>query len=147
MNVVVADPRSPDAQQLLDELSASLATITGSPGTASFDLDDMLDSRARFMSAYVDGRPVGCGALRPLNASVAELKRMYARPGTKGVGAALLVALEREAHALAYREIWLETRVVNTRAVRFYEMHGYTRIPNYGKYAGRADAICFAKRL
>lgn len=41
----------------------------------------------------------------------------------------------------------LETRLVNTRAVHFYERHGYSRIPNYGRYIGRPEAVCFEKTL
>ena len=76
-----------------------------------------------------------------------EIKRMYAKPGTRGVGAALLAHLEREAQGFGYRELWLETRRVNLRAVGFYRAHGYIEIANYGRYVGRAEAICFGKRL
>ena len=75
------------------------------------------------------------------------MKRTYARPGNPGIGSALLAFLEAEAAALGYRAIWLETRAVNRRAVRFYLAHGYTPISNYGKYAGNAEAVCLAKQL
>ncbi len=70
---------------------------------------------------------------------------MYARPGTRGVGAALLAHIEDAAAGFGYTALWLETRHVNTRAVAFYLKHGYQIIPNYGKYAGRPEAACFAK--
>jgi len=89
---------------------------------------------------------VGCGALRPLGEGVAELKRMYARPGS-GAGSSLLDALERQARAFGYAEVWLETRKVNVRAVAFYEKHGYCTIPNCGKYVGRTEAVCLGKAL
>jgi ribosomal protein S18 acetylase RimI-like enzyme len=57
----------------------------------------------------------------------------------------LLAALERQALAFGYRAVWLETRRVNVRAVAFYEKHGYRVIPNFGKYAGRPDAVCLGK--
>ena len=72
---------------------------------------------------------------------------MYAAPGTSGVGSAVLAHLESEAAKLGYSEVWLETRAVNSRAVAFYEQRGYSRISNFGKYVGRAEAVCFAKRL
>ncbi|MGX9944513.1 GNAT family N-acetyltransferase [Bradyrhizobium sp. BTAi1] len=55
--------------------------------------------------------------------------------------------LEAAALGFGYHAIWLETRRVNARAVAFYERHGYRRIPNFGKYAGRPEAVCFEKRL
>lgn len=146
--IAPADPDSPDARVLLAELGAALAGITGitgSDGAASFDPADVRGPRACFLVARApDGSLAGCGALRPLADGVAELKRMYARPGT-GAGAHLLAALERQAWAFGYRDIWLETRRVNVRAVAFYGKHGYRVIPNFGKYAGRPEAICLGK--
>jgi ribosomal protein S18 acetylase RimI-like enzyme len=142
-----ADPDNDDARALLGELGAALAAITGNNGAASFDAADVRGKRACFLLARdADGLAVGCGALRPLAADVAELKRMYARPGS-GAGRCLLAALERQAEAFGYTEVWLETRKVNARAVAFYEKHGYRTIPNYGKYVGRAEAVCLGKTL
>lgn len=150
--IIVAqeDPDTADARALLDELSAVLAGITGSSGRASFDLRDVRGAAACFVVARDGaGAALGCGALRPLAGQdgVAELKRMYARPGGGGVGSAILAALEAEAAALGYRALWLETRLVNAGAVAFYQARGYCRIANYGNYAGNALAACFEKLL
>jgi ribosomal protein S18 acetylase RimI-like enzyme len=143
--IAAADPDSPDARVLLAELGAALADITGSDGSASFDAADVRGPRACFLVARAaDGSLAGCGALRPLTDDVAELKRMYARPGS-GAGANLLAALERQALAFGYRDVWLETRRVNLRAVAFYQKHGYRVIANFGKYVGRPEAICLGK--
>jgi len=132
---------------LLGELGAALAAITGSDGSASFDAAAVRGERACFLVAYdADGLAVGCGALRSLSGDVAELKRMYARPGS-GAGRFILEALERQALDFGYTEAWLETRKVNRRAVAFYAKHGYRVIPNYGKYIGRDEAVCFGKIL
>lgn len=142
------DPSDPDAQQLLEELSATLASITGSSGKASFDPDDVRGARARFAIVREhNGKAIGCGAFRPLTDDIAEVKRMYACPGHTGIGTAILAYLEAEAKHMQYRAIWLETRVINERAVRFYEARGYVRIDNFGKYAGNPLAACFGKRL
>ncbi len=149
VEVASADPSSPDAIELMEELSATLARITGDSGKASFDPEDVSDpATACFAIARGDdGRAVGCGAFRPLaqQPGVAELKRMYARAG--GVGRVVLAYLEAQAVARGYEALWLETRLVNRRAVAFYERHGYARIPNFGKYVGLEGAACFEKRL
>jgi putative acetyltransferase len=36
--------------------------------------------RSAFVVAYTDGVACGCGALRPLTETTAEIKRVYARP-------------------------------------------------------------------
>jgi GNAT superfamily N-acetyltransferase len=146
--VAPEDPATPEAHALLEALSDTLAAITGSSGKSSFNADDVRGPRSVFAVARAaSGEPVGCGAFRPLSEDVAELKRMYAVPGTHGVGTAVLHWLEAQASQLGYSQLWLETRRVNERAVRFYEARGYRPIPNFGKYAGRPEAVCFAKPL
>lgn len=146
--MAAADPASDQARQLLESLSATLQRITGSDGKASFDVGDVQVERACFAIAWsAGGVPLGCGAIRPLRPATAELKRMFALPGTQGVGSAVLAFLEQQAQALGYREVWLETRRVNERAVAFYERHGYQAIPNFGRYVGRPEAVCLGKLL
>jgi GNAT superfamily N-acetyltransferase len=146
--VVIEDPAHPDACALVAELSAVLAAITGNGGQASFDVADVRVARACFAVARDrEGRPLGCGALRPLDARTAEIKRMFARPGTHGVGGILLQFLEQQAAHWGYAALRLETRRVNERAVTFYERHGYRRIANYGRYVGNDAAVCFEKVL
>ena len=132
----------------MEELSSTLADITGDSGKASFDPDDVRVARACFVVARDAEQPaVGCGALRPLQEGIAEVQRMYSRPGTCGVGSAILAYLEAAAADVSYRTLWLETRLVSERAVASYERGGYRRIPNFGKYAGSPKAVCFEKRL
>lgn len=148
MRVGPVHPSDPTALQLLDQLSDTLAGITGDSGRSSFDPSDVEGAGATFVLAYdAQGNALGYGAYRPLQKGVAELKRMFAIPASKGVGSAVLNDLERRAEADGYRELWLETRLVNSRAVQFYERNGYRRIPNFGKYVGRPEAVCFAKTL
>ena len=142
------DPDSVDARLLIEALSNALTKITGSSGVSSFNAKDVREDRSRFVVARtVAGMPVGCGAFRPISAAVGEVKRMYAAPGTSGVGSAVLKHLEDEARSIGYSELWLETRRVNERALSFYHRKGYVYIPNFGKYAGNPEAVCLGKAL
>ena len=146
-SVAPADPGSPEARTLIAELDAALHAITGDSGASSFDPEDVRGARAVFLVARdAQGRPAGCGALRPLLPGVAELKRMYARPGS-GAGAPLLAALEAQARMLGYEEIRLSTRRVNARALDFYRRHGYAEAAPWGKYAGSTVSVCLGRRL
>lgn len=143
-----SSPTSADSQALIEQLSAELAAITGDNGKRHFNPQDVSGARAVWAVAKDENRhPIGCGALRPLSDTTAELKRMFSTRACPGVGAALLTWLEEAALGLGYRELWLETRKINTRAVQFYQKHGYVQIDNYGPYVGREEAICLAKRL
>jgi len=150
--VAAEDPAGADAVRLIEELNGALERITGDSGHTLFSPDDVRGPTARFALARdAEGRALGCGAFRPLAGDaageVAEVKRMYARESSRGVGSAILAWLEAEARALGYRALRLETRVVNHRAVDFYLKRGYARIVNFGHYAGNNAAACFEKRL
>lgn len=150
MLVARSDPDSVEARLLLAELDAALTAITGDSGASSFDARDVRGPRALFLVARgSDGALLGCGALRPLEGEdrdTAELKRMYARPGS-GAGRQLLAALEAHATALGYREVRLSTRRLNLRAVDFYRRHGYAEAPAWGNYIGNAASVCLGRTL
>ncbi len=143
-----ADLHTSESLRLIEKLSSELANITGDGGRRHFNVDSMMAERALWVVARNEkDKAVGCAALRPLSGQVAELKRMYSDRSEPGIGKALLAFLEASALRLGYSEIWLETRHVNARAVKFYERNGYRVIDNYGPYIGRQEAVCFAKKL
>lgn len=148
IHVQAESPASQDAKEMMDLLSGALQSITGDSGQSSFDVTDVCVPRALFVIARnQDGEPVGCGAIRPIDRNTAELKRMFAKCQSGGVGTAILTYLEMESLRLGYTQIWLETRLVNHKAILFYENKGYRRITNYGKYVNREECVCFGKLL
>lgn len=72
---------------------------------------------------------------------------MFAAPHTRGVGSALLQALETSALELGRRSLWLSTRRVNQPAVAFYRRHGYAEIEPFGRYVDRPESVCLGRRL
>jgi GNAT superfamily N-acetyltransferase len=114
------------------------------------DPADFAPPRGAFVVAWWRGEPVACGGVRPGHEpGVAELKRMFTAEAARrhGLGAVVLGALEAEARRLGYRAAQLETGVRQPDAVGFYESSGYVRTANYGRYAGRADSVCYRKDL
>jgi GNAT superfamily N-acetyltransferase len=102
-----------------------------------------------FFVAYDGDDPVGCGGLRELDATEAEIKRMFVRPAARGTGVstALLARLELYGRERGYRRLVLETGDRQPDAVRFYEREGYTPIPNFGYYVDSDLSLCFEKVL
>ena len=148
IKIIETDPNSSKALLLLEELSEALEAITGSSGKNSFHPEDVCIPRSSFVIAYDEnGEALGCGGFRPINESTAEVKRMYARTKSIGVGTKILMYLEIQASKLDYTYLWVETRLINERAVAFYENRGYYRIPNYGKYNSNPEAVCFEKKI
>jgi GNAT superfamily N-acetyltransferase len=145
LSFVQLDPAHPDAAMLLARLNADLQTLTGSDGSASFDVQDVREPGAAFLVAYRGNQPVACGGFRALGSRTAEIKRVYAQ--VHGAGAPLLRALETLAAQAGYTRLVCETRRVNARAVAFYLRCGWRETQPYGKYVGRQEAICFEKAL
>jgi GNAT superfamily N-acetyltransferase len=128
------DVRSADATQLIDELSAELAALYQvGDGTAGFKPSDVEIPRAAFVIARIDGYAVGCGALRPLDETTVEVKRMYTRAAyrRKGVAQAIMAEFERLAREFGYTTIKLQTGPLQPEAAALYERVGYYRIPRF----------------
>jgi GNAT superfamily N-acetyltransferase len=149
-NVIISaeSPFSSDAISLIDELSECHQGITGDSGKNSFDANHVCNDRAVFVIARNQSdKAIGCGAFRLMDETTAEVKRMYAKEKGMGIGNKILSYLEHQAYDMGYKTLRLETRIVDAKAVSFYERNGYRKIPNYGKYAGRVNSICFEKKL
>ncbi|KAB8041156.1 GNAT family N-acetyltransferase [Janthinobacterium aquaticum] len=149
--LITADSASSvDALLLQDELSGVLLRMNGDSGRASFDIEAPCVRGGFYIARDAAGALLGCAALRPLGddaSPTAELKRMYARPGSRGVGAALLAFVEAQAAAHGYRQVQLSTRRINLRAVDFYARHGYVEVAPYGKYVSAPQSVCMGKAL
>ncbi|HWC67243.1 MAG TPA: GNAT family N-acetyltransferase, partial [Acidimicrobiales bacterium] len=50
------------------------------------ELPRLLGPRGRLLVARLDGDPVGVGALKPVDDTTADVKRMYVRPAAQGLG-------------------------------------------------------------
>lgn len=139
---------SVDANILINELSEELKIITGNDGRGSFNTKDVLNERSVFVIARdSQGEAVGCAALRNISNDVAEVKRMYARKKSLGIGSSILAFLEDRAKELCYKKILIATRAVNINAVNFYKKNGYKVIDNYGIYINMPETVCFEKYI
>lgn len=67
------DILSAEAVELLKELNATLAAITGSSGARSFCLAEMWGRHLPFSICFLAGMPTACGAVRELSASAAKI--------------------------------------------------------------------------
>ena len=76
---------------------------------------------------------IGCIAIRKKDAAVAELKRMYVKPTSQGLGIGKM--LLEKALALAkncgYKKIRLDTLSNMTPAINLYKQYGFYEIPAY----------------
>lgn len=75
----------------------------------------------------IDGTAVGCGAFSSASDGIAELHKMFVKPGhrRKGIGKALLTALLTEMKQRGYATARLETVQFMTEAIALYRAFGF----------------------
>ena len=140
------------SRALITELNAELSGTYPEPGANHFGLEpeEVAPGRGAFLVVRLDGAPVGCGAVRLLDAETGELKRMYVAPAARGTGLGrrLGKAREAEARALGARRLVLETGTRQHAAIALYRATGFVPIPLYGEYLGSpATSVCLGKEL
>ena len=145
------DLGSTTAAALIGALNAELVGQYPEPGANHFrlDPDEVGEGRGAFLVAYAGDTPIGCGAIRRIDADTAEIKRMYVDPAVRGrgVGHRVLTALEAEARRLGATRLVLETGERAHEAMKLYARAGFVRIPCFGEYADSPLSVCMAKNL
>jgi putative acetyltransferase len=99
--------------------------------------------------AYAQDEPIGCGALRAYSKDTMEVKRMFVPLHKRGQGIAstILTALEIWCKELGIKKCVLETGKNQPEAIALYKKNHYNIIPNFGKYEGVENSVCFEKEL
>ena len=151
VSVQKASVGSPIVQALISALDAEITERYPEEDANFFrlDEDEIAPGRGALLVATVDGEVVGCGAVRRLDDTDAEIKRMYVTPSFRGrgIGGALLAALESEARSLGATRLVLETGERLFEAVALYERTGFTIIPPFNEYVGARLSLCMGKEL
>lgn len=150
--VVNAEPfDSPDARRLIAALDSGLSQLYPPEQRFGPNLkaEHLHGGQGAFLVARAGGRAVGCGAIRVLNPTTAEVKRMYVEPDHRGrgVGWAVLTGLEAAARQLSVHRLVLETGVYQEAAIALYRRAGFTPIDCWGEYASSPTSLCYEKTL
>jgi GNAT superfamily N-acetyltransferase len=89
--------------------------------------------RGQLLLATLADQPVGCVALREIDDTSCEMKRMFVYPGHQGhgVGRALAGAVIRDARTIGYRRMLLDTSIRQAEALALYRRLGFRDIAPY----------------
>jgi GNAT superfamily N-acetyltransferase len=87
----------------------------------------------RLLLAMAGADAAGCVAIRPLTASVCEMKRLFVRPKFRGkhVGRLLAERIVAEARSLGYQTMRLDTLPQMRAAIRIYKTLGFVPYAAY----------------
>jgi DNA-binding MarR family transcriptional regulator/GNAT superfamily N-acetyltransferase len=92
--------------------------------------EELVPPAGLFVVARLNGRPIGCGALKVKSRKVGEIKRMWVSRETRGlgVGRRLLETLESYARQLGVKLLRLETNRNLKEAQSLYRSAGYNEV-------------------
>ena len=97
----------------------------------------------RLLIAHHHEKPVACVALRRLDASTGEIKRLYVRAEMRGrrTGRRLVEQVIAAAREIGYRRLVLDTLPQMTEAQALYRSFGFRDIPGY--YANPVPGVVY----
>jgi putative acetyltransferase len=142
VTIVADDPAQPHVRQLIEALDAFLTSLYPPESNHLLPIDALRQPNVTFLTARLQERVIGCGALVNHGGEYGELKRMFVLPEFRGlqVGRRILAELESRARAADLRLIRLETGVAQHNALALYENAGYRRIAPFGDF--HEDPLC-----
>jgi len=151
VRIDVVDPESPAALYCLGEYYSEIGRRFESGFDHTISLaatpEQLRPPAGLFVVAFLQGEPVGSGALKFHGRRPAELKRMWVAPQARGLGLGrrLLVELERIAAEHGVRTLRLETNKSLVEAISLYRSSGWREVDPFNdeRYAHH----WFEKRL
>jgi GNAT superfamily N-acetyltransferase len=134
VEIAVEPPGSADARFCLESYFAEL-DVRFDAGfdpavTISADEHELTPPAGLLLVARLDGRALGCGALKFHGDEPAEVKRMWVASDARGLGLGrrLLIELERHAREHRVRVLHLETNRNLGEAIALYRSAGFVEV-------------------
>jgi putative acetyltransferase len=152
VQIVVDDLSSPQIAQFLDEHVQDMRSITPSPESKhALDLDDLRKPEITFWSVMDGAALVGCGAIKRLDASHAEMKSMRTAPARRreGIASMLLEYIITEATRMGFTRLSLETGSYELfrPARKLYEKFGFEYCEPFADYQDDPNSVFMTRQL
>jgi putative acetyltransferase len=151
MKIVVDDLSGPEISAFLQEHIDEMRATSPPESKHALDLDGLRQSKVTFWSVYDDNRLVGCGALKELEDSSAELKSMRTARAAKrrGVASALLQHILAEARQRGFTRLYLETGTADffAPARALYLKYGFTPCEPFANYPEDPNSLHMTRAL
>lgn len=142
-------PDQPDVLAFLAEADERSASLYPAESRHGLDVAALLAADVRFFVARRDGRALGCGGYVLLPGQGAEMKRLFVAPNARGrgIGDAVIRAIEQAAAGEGVRTLFLETGVKSFEALRLYGRHGFAECGPFAAYQPDPLSVFMVKPL
>lgn len=149
VSIGVESPRKPELLELMRQGDEFTLALYPPESSHLLGVEELEHPGVTVFVARDGEEAVGMAALVDRGDGTAELKRMFVPPAARGRGIAgnLLRILEDHAASRGIRLIQLETGPLQDSAIRLYERSGFVLIPNFGKYVGDDNSVCYEKAV
>jgi putative acetyltransferase len=149
--IVIDDLTGPDIAEFLDEHIQEMRSISPPESKHALDLDGLRRPEVTFWSVMDGGTLVGCGAIKRLDGSHAEVKSMRTRPARKrsGIASLLLAHIITEAKNMGFTRLSLETGSAEffAPARRLYEKFGFRYCEPFAGYRPDPNSVFMTRTL
>ncbi|MBX6750529.1 MAG: GNAT family N-acetyltransferase [Micromonosporaceae bacterium] len=152
MRIEVDDLTAPEIAKLLTEHLADMAEATPDPRSRhALDLDGLRAPGITVWSVWDGDKLVGCGALKRLDDTHAEVKSMrtVAHRRRSGVASTVLTHIIEQARSMGYTRLSLETGSgpFYEPARKLYERFGFTYCEPFADYRPDPNSVFMTRTL
>src|SRR5207237_1067587 len=138
MRIEVDDLTRPEVHDLLREHLANMYELSPPESVHALDLSKLRSPDITFWSVWEESTLIGCGALKELSTTEAEIKSMRTPKALRrrGAGRAVLVHIIEVARARGYKHLHLETGSQEgfAPARTLYGTFGFVECGPFGDY-------------
>ncbi|MGW0735694.1 GNAT family N-acetyltransferase [Streptomyces sp. NPDC002851] len=151
MKIKVDDLSGPEIAAFLDEHVQQMRSLTPLESKHALDLDALRKPDVTFWSVEDGGSIVGCGALKALEPTHAELKSMRTTQARKrsGIASLLLDHITAEARRMGFTRLSLETGSADffLPARKLYEKFGFAYCEPFADYRPDPNSVFMTRQL
>jgi putative acetyltransferase len=151
MKIIIDDLTSPKVVDLLQEHITDMQSVSPPESKHALDLQSLRQPDITFWTVWEDNDLAGCGALKKLTETHAEIKSMRTAAAylKRGVASTLLRHIIQEARSVGIKMLFLETGSMPyfKRAQYLYLKHGFEFCEPFADYKPDINSVFLTKEL
>lgn len=137
--------------RFLEDHIQEMKAVSPPESKHALDLEGLRQPEITFWTVWHEATLIGCGAIKELDATHAEIKSMRVAAAYRGQGVAsqLLQHILREATQRGYLRLSLETGAMPyfEPARRLYQKFGFTPCPPFSTYQADPNSVFMTREL